>query len=67
MAIRSIIVASACAGAAALALNWGLTSLGPSESTVEVAEVPERAWRVEVEEVSNASSEEASTPATQAQ
>ena len=52
MAIRSIVIASACAVAAAMAFSWGFTSFGPSEASVEVQEVPEQAWRVEVQEVS---------------
>ena len=50
MVIRSIIVASACAAAAAMAFTWGLTSIGP-EPTVEVQEVPDSAWRVDIEEL----------------
>lgn len=52
MAIRSIVIASACAVTAAMAFSWGFTSFGPSEASVEVQEVPEQAWRVEIEEVS---------------
>jgi hypothetical protein len=51
MAIRSIIVASVCAAAAALAFSWGVTSFDRSDSSVEVQPVPGRAWRVEVEEL----------------
>ena len=50
MAIRSIIVASACAAGAAMAFTWGLSSIGP-EPSVEVQEVPDRAWRVDIEEL----------------
>jgi hypothetical protein len=49
MVIRSIVIASACAAGAALAFNWGLTSFDSPDPSVEVQEVPERAWRVEVE------------------
>ena len=48
MAIRSIIVASAVAAGAAMAFTWGLSSIGP-EPTVEIQEVPDRAWRVDIE------------------
>jgi hypothetical protein len=66
MAIRSIVVASACAVAAAMAFSWGFTSFGPSEASVEVQEVPEQqAWRVEVEEVSTLKANEPTTTTTQ--
>ena len=66
MAIRSIVVSSACAVAAAMALSWGFTSFGPSEASVEVQEVPEQqAWRVEVEEVSTLEANEQTTVTTQ--
>ena len=58
MAIRSIVVASACAVAAVMAFSWGFTSFGPVEASVEVQEVPEQAWRVEIEEVSALSANE---------
>jgi hypothetical protein len=66
MAIRSIVIASACAVAAAMAFSWGFTSFGPSEASVEVQEVPEQqAWRVEVEEVNTLNANEQTTATTQ--
>lgn len=66
MAIRSIVVASACAVAAAMAFSWGFTSFGPTEASVEVQEVPEQqAWRVEVEEVNTLNANEQTTATTQ--
>jgi hypothetical protein len=66
MAIRSIVIASACAVAAAMAFSWGFTSFGPTEASVEVQEVPEQqAWRVEVEEVSPLKANEQTTGTTQ--
>ena len=33
-----------------MAFTWGLSSIGP-EPSVEVQEVPDRAWRVDIEEL----------------
>jgi hypothetical protein len=33
-----------------MAFTWGLTSIGP-EPSVEVQEVPDSAWRVDIEEL----------------
>jgi hypothetical protein len=61
MALRNISIVSVGAVAAAVALGWGFSILGTPDPSVEIQEVADPAWQVEIEEV--ASAEQAASPA----
>jgi hypothetical protein len=67
MATRTIALTSVGAVTAALALGWGFSMMGSRDTSVDVQEVSDSAWRVEVEEVAPAASgEEAPLAGTEA-
>jgi len=51
MAMRNISLVSVGAVAVAVALGWGFSILGTSDPSVEIQQVSDPAWRVEIEEV----------------
>jgi hypothetical protein len=51
MALRNISFVSVGAVAAAVALGWGFSILGTPDPSVEIQEIADPAWRVEVEEL----------------
>jgi hypothetical protein len=65
MATKTVAFATLGAVTAALALGWGFSRMDSPDPSVEIQEVSDSAWRVEVEEMAP-TPEEASLAASEA-